>query len=135
MKKLIAILLVICLCAGLVACRSAKKVQNDLAKKSWSYSETDESWGDYTWSATSEVKEYSFSVSGTVGYYYRVTFYTSGYSSDLAKDKKNGTYTIKGDEIIISYSDGKDTILNYEYSGGELKLYQENYDGTITYFT
>ena len=132
MKKAISLLLVLVMCLALCACGSKEKVKKELIQKPWSYEEY-----EYDSSfKTLEVTSYNFSNSGTVGYYHSVDCYFSfGGLSNIAKEKKNGTYTIEKNEIIISYDDGNDTILKYEYNNGELKIYQELFDGTVIYFT
>lgn len=135
-QKWLAILLVLAMLFGMAACGASKeKVKSELIKEPWSYETSEKSYIDGYPFTTIDITEYNFSNSGTVGYYHRVTCYFLQESEDITKVKKNGTYTIEKDEIIVSYDDGQDDILKYEYKDGELKLYEELYDGTIVYYT
>ena len=136
MKKALSLILVLVMCLSLCACGGEKKVKKELIQRPWSYEEmVKTTYEDGSSISTREVTEYNFSNSGTVGYYHSVDCYYIGGQSNISKEKKNGTYTIEKDEIIISYDDGKDTILKYEYNNGELKIYQKLFDGTVIYFT
>lgn len=140
MKRALSLMLVLVTVIGLCACRkSVDEVKKELIKKPWSNTEIEEEYAEDHWSEVYTVTEYNFSNNGSVGYYHSVDLYFHSAlldeSRNITTEKKKGTYAIDGDEIIISFDDGRDVFLKYSYENGKLTLFKETYDGGIMYFT